>query len=298
MRVDGRHLRLISAYTLRHMIRSGAGLVFLILTLFFGLFVASLILAPIEQIEQVDAAQREMALEGLMSVARTPVEWVLLGSAGVEPSPELEAQRERWSSNLLYDRPAALSAIFVVLLFGLPFLLPFVGFNQTAGEIGNRGLRYLLLRTERANIFFGRMLATMLFAVLVIGLTVATIALYVGLRLDLYPAVAVFGWSLYGFGVLSVLALPYVALCAWVSSSNESALASFGICELIVGGILIVAAFGGEYAGWLEYALPWGIQNRLFAPDVAQVLLAVGACLGYAGVFAALGHWKFTHRDL
>jgi ABC-type transport system involved in multi-copper enzyme maturation permease subunit len=263
--------------------------------------VASIILAPIEQVEQVDAAQREAAIHGLVTLARTPVEWILLGSAGEDPSPELAAQRERWSSNLLHDRPAVLSAVFVILLFGLPFLVPFGAFNQTAGEIGNRGLRYLLLRTERANIFFGRMFATVLFTVLVLGLTVATISLYVGLRLNLYSAAEVFGWSLYGFGMLSVLALPYISLCAWVSACKESALASFAICELIVGGVLLVAAWGGahnEYVGWFEYTLPWGIQNRLFAPDAPQVLLAIGACLGYTAVFAALGYWKFTRRDL
>jgi hypothetical protein len=296
MDINGRHLRLIQAYALRHMIRGGAGLVFLISTLFFGLTVASIILTPIEQVEQ-----REEVVESLVAMARGPVEWILLGSAGEAPSPALEAQRERWSSNLLYDRPAVLSTIFVFLLFGLPFLVPLGAFNQTAGEIGNRGLRYLLLRTERANIFFGRMFATVLFTVLVLGLTIATIALYVGLRLELYPAADVLGWSLYGFGVLSVLTLPYIALCAWVSASNESAMTSLVTCQLIVGGVLLVALWGGahnEYLGWCKYALPWGIQNRLFAPDVEQVLLAVGACLAYTAIFTAFGYRKFAHRDL
>jgi ABC-type transport system involved in multi-copper enzyme maturation permease subunit len=274
------------------MVRSGAGLMFLILTLFFGLTVASIILAPIEQPE---------AAESLVAMAKTPVEWILLGSAGEDLSPAVEAERERWSSYLLDDRPAVLSTIFVILLFGLPFLVPFGAFNQTAGEIGNRGLRYLLLRTERANIFFGRMLATVLFTVLVLGLTLATISFYVGLRLELYPAADVFGWSLYGLCVLSVLALPYISLCAWVSASSESAMVSLVICELIIGGVLLIALWGGahnEYAGWCKYVLPWGLQNRLFAPDVEQVLLAVGACLGYAAIFTALGYRKFTRRDL
>jgi ABC-type transport system involved in multi-copper enzyme maturation permease subunit len=299
MRVHGRHLRLIQAYALRHAARSGAGLMFLILTLFFGLTVASIILAPIEQADQT--VQREELVESLASMARRPVEWILLGSPGEDPSPELTAERERWSSNLLHDRPAVLSAIFVILLFGLPFLLPFGAFNQTAGEIGSRGLRYLLLRTERANIFFGRMLATLLFTALVLGLTVATIALYVGLRLELYPAADVLGWSLYGFVVLTVLALPYIALCAWISAANESAMASLVTCELVVGGVLLVALWGGahnEYLGWCRYALPWGLQTRLFAPDIGQVLLAIAACLGYAAVFTALGYRKFTRRDL
>lgn len=310
MRIRARHLRLIQGYALRHMLRSGAGLVFLVMTLFFGLTVASFVLAPIERVEQVvrqqeegrgEQEQREAAIESLVSLARTPIEWILLGSADADGGDEIQAERQRWSGHLLHERPAVLSAIFVIMLFGLPFLVPLGAFNQTAGEIGNRGLRYLLLRTERANIFFGRMLATMLFVVLVLALTIAMIGLYVGIRLDLYPAAEVFGWSLYGFAVLSVLALPYVALCAWVSASSESAGGSLVMCELVIGGVLLVGLWGGarmDYVGWLEYALPWGIQNYLFAPDVGQVLLAVAACLGYSAVFAGLGYREFASRDL
>ena len=61
--VSARHIRLVSLHWTRYAVRSGAGLVFLILALLFGLGVAQTILTPIEMMidqqtkEEPDAAK-------------------------------------------------------------------------------------------------------------------------------------------------------------------------------------------------------------------------------------------------
>ena len=62
-------------------------------------------------------------------------------SEAVESVPQLRF--------LLREQPALLSVMFLILLALEPFMMGFGGFNQLSGDIANRGLRYLLLRTGR-----------------------------------------------------------------------------------------------------------------------------------------------------
>lgn len=293
--LDRRHVALICAYSARQALRSGAGLVFLLLALFFCLSVAQAIITPIEHLLRTEharglGADAAQVVEQLIDFGRPVVEWAIGGAGARE-----------WVTYLLEEQPALLSVIFLILIFGMPFLIPVVAFNQTAGEIGNRGIRYLLVRTERSNIFAGRFLATVLLTLLAYAFSIATITLYLGLKLRLYGAWALISWSLYGYLVLVIQSLPYIALCAWISARNESAMPSLVISSLIIGGVPFAAFLAGLYwepAAYLKWLLPWGVQNYLLAPHWYQVVPAMGACLLYTGVFLVLGHRHFCKRDL
>lgn len=307
-RIDPSQLRLICGYTLRHSMRSGGGLIFTLLAIFFGLIVANIVISPYEmrmnQIEEqglpIDAEQAEQQLS---TMARPIVEWAIAPPEIDDPEAQAaaEASTAEWADYLLDERPALLSGIFLVLVFGIPLLIPFGAFNQTAGDIGNRGLRYLLQRTERANIFYGRLIATMLLTVAVQALVVITIGAYVAFNVEVYGGMEVAMWSLQGLLALAVLSLPYVAVCAWLSASTDSAMVSLVLCSLVIGGVLLGAFLGGmawEPARAINYLLPWGIQNKLLAPGISTVALTIGACLLYTVVFTGLGAHKFETRDV
>jgi len=198
-------------------------------------------------------------------------------------------------------RPALLSIIFLVLVFGMPFAISFLAFNQVTGDIQGHGLRYLLLRTERGNIYFGRFLGTAAFSTAVMAVIVATITLYLGLRVRLYPAAALAVWATHGFLALALLMLPYIALCSMVSASVDSPFLSLVVAKLIIGGVLLFAILGGlkwEAAKLVKYALPWGWQNHLLHPEPGHWLAAGLACLLYTAVFLLLGYTRFETRDL
>jgi len=293
--IDTRQLKLICLHTMRHSLRSGSGLVYFLLAMFFGLFVANAVISPFElMVSQSGGAGPAEVEQGVIQFARPIVEWAI---AGGNVGPGTTA----WVEFLLNGRPALLSAIFFILLFGTPLLIPFGGFNQTSGDIGNRGLRYLLLRTERANIYYGRLLANIILAVAVQILVIATIALYLGLKVRIYDGMAITTWSLQGLFALSILTLPYVAVCAWISASNDSPMTSLFVASAVIGGVLLAAFLaqlkwdGGHWIGWL---LPWGVQKQLFRPELSIVVLTGGACLLYTVVFAWLGARKFRTRDV
>jgi hypothetical protein len=316
--IEPRQLGLICKHSLRHSMRSGSGLVFVLLALFFGLTVAQAVISPIEAIASFGAANAPGASRNpgfslpdspadaerqVVQFARPVVEWLLAPPDSDDPARQREAEvaTERWTNFVLDDRPALLSAILFIMVFGMPLLISFGAFNQTSGDIGNKGLRYQLLRTDRANIFYGRLLATVILVVAVQALVVAIVALYLGLKVDIYDGTAIAAWSLQGFLALVFLSLPYVAVCAWISASVDSPMVSLVLCKLVIAGVLLAAVVGqlaSEHLYKLLYLLPWGIQNHLLAPDVTTVVLTAAACLGYTAVFAWLGARKFRTRDL
>lgn len=296
--VDGRRLRLICVHTMKHGLRSGSGLVYSLLALFFGLIVANAVISPFEMmVRQAGGADPEQVEQGVIQFARPIVEWAIV-RGDTDDVPEAVSG---WVDYLLDGRPALLSAMFFVLLFGTPLLIPYGGFNQTSGDIGNRGLRYLLLRTERANIYYGRLLATMIMAAGVQILVIGTIALYMGLKVNIYDGSAIATWSLQGLFALVVVTLPYVAVCAWISASNDSPMVSLVVSNAVIGGVLLAAFLlqlkwdGGHWLGWL---LPWGVQKQLFRPELSVVLFSAGACMLYTVFYAWLGARKFAARDL
>jgi hypothetical protein len=306
--IDPRQLGLITAHTLRHSMRSGSGLVFVLLALFFGLMVAQAVISPVEALATSGA---NFGLTGgsaqvenqLVAVARPVVTWALSPPESDDPAAQraAEVRTEQWVNFVLDERPALLSAILFIMVFGMPLLIGFGAFNQTAGDIGSKGLRYHLLRADRSSIFFGRLLATTILTVAVQALVVVTIALYLGLKVQIYDGTSIMIWSLQGLVALVFLSLPYVAVCAWISASNDSPMVSLVLCKLVIGGIVLAAVLG-QYAWeplrYLNYLLPWGVQNYLLAPGLTTVALTAAACLGYTAVFAWLGARKFGMRDL
>ena len=307
--MNGRHVRLIAAYSARYSVRGGIGLVFLLLSLSFGLLVANSLMQPVEiAIAQLakhapdqDPVERtRRAVELTVDNARPAVEWVLTPSSAATDRDSKRAIGA-WADFLLDDRPALLSAIFLVLLFGWPLVVACGAFDLYSGDIGSRQLRYQLLRADRGSIYLGRLLGMLATLTGVLGMLGLTVVAYTGLQLPMYTWPALVAWGAYGTAALVVVSLPYLAVCAWISASFSSAFASLTVTTLVVGCVQLVPALASrsyEDARYLSWLLPWGFQTRLFHPDALQVALAVGGCALQTAVFGWLGHRKFTRRDL
>ncbi|MFT4515222.1 MAG: hypothetical protein ACI89X_000122 [Planctomycetota bacterium] len=310
--MDTRQTWLITRYCSRYSVRGGVGLVFLLLSLTFGLMVAHITLQPVEMIsKQVQELMvdkdpdeiTEVVLDRLVEQATPAVAWVLskrdTGDDDVDRAESKSA--DEWASYLLRDRPAMLSAIFLILMFGWPLIVAFGAFDLYAGDISSRQLRYQLLRADRASIFFGRLFGTLVTFTLVLILLGATVSLYMAAKLPLYEFGELMSWTVYGVCALFIVTLPYVALCSWISASIGGSFASLSIVVLIIGGVPLIAMFGrmqAESAGYINYLLPWGFQTRLFHHEPSQVALAVGGCAVQTVFFGWLGYRKFMRRDL
>jgi hypothetical protein len=117
------------------------------MTLVVGLGMANCVLSPVEGARQLDSSMydhmdparkamiRQEANGAVIKIGRKAIDWA------VDPS-------ETQLDYLTTDKPVLISAILVLLLLVTPFLSCLAGFNQTAGDISTRGLRFLLIRTE------------------------------------------------------------------------------------------------------------------------------------------------------
>jgi len=308
--LNRRHLTLIGLYSTRYAVRGGAGLVFLLLVMVVGLLVANAVIQPFELAERElkkdnpEGIEKEQLIEALVDVAKPFVAWAI-GERESVPLPGADDdQEDPWASYLLEERPALLSAVLLILLFMLPFLSVLGSFNQYSGDVGTRGIRFQLLRTERANIYFGRYLGTVFYFSLALALLLFTIVLYMGFKLEFYGWGELIGWGFWGWVSLSLLAVPYVAVCGWISGAIDSPFAALVVCGLVVIGPPLFALTAGlkwehaHYVAYVKYLLPWATQNYLLHHSNLYVLLGVGACLGYAAVFLGLGYRHFAKRDL
>ncbi len=323
------HVRLISLYWTRYAVRSGSGLVYLMIALIFGLSVAHIIIMPVEQLmaqleRETGQTDPQVIRETIVDIGQPIIQFVLGLKSFEEIAQQFSAHQpgypdspddspmavhpgknaaglDPWTSFLLEKRPALLSAIFMVLLCGMPFVISFLAFNQVTGDIQNHSLRYLLLRTERCNIYFGRFLGTVVFSSVVMAIIVATITFYLGMKTRIYPALALAGWAAHGFLALAILMVPYIAVCSLISASVDSPFLSLVLAKMTIAGVLLIGILGSlawKPARYLLYALPWGWQSNLLHPEPVHWLGAVLACLVYTGLFLMLGYYRFARRDL
>ncbi len=284
----GRHLKLIAYHSAKHSIRGGMGLVFTFLTLIVGLSIAAVFISPIEQIARhakasgvdsgSEAENTKEILDQLVHEGKPAIKWAL----GAD---------DEQVTYLTETKPALVSAIFIALLFAVPFLVVFGAFNQTAGDISNKGLRYLLLRTERANIFVGRFLGTLLFTWIVLAILMAILLLYLAFKAKFYPFGDLGLWMLQGYIAMCIFTVPYVALCAWISGAVDSAFVSMVLALLVAGFIPMIVAIARNInaaAGYFGYVLPWPLKYELISGDITHVLGSIAAMAGFTALFMFL----------
>lgn len=286
------HIGILARSNARNAMRSGAGVVFLVIALFVGLGIASAILEPVRFSQSLARVSDAELLAELNQFARPVLNWWIDGSSQFSPQVDF----------LLESRPALLSCVFVIIFGFVPYLGVLAGFNQTAGDIGAKSLRYLLFRTERINIVLSRLIGTFVFTSFVELALALSFALIVGLTVSAYSAGDLVLWALHGWLAMVLITLPYLCLCAWVSAANESAGVSLVLNMLLTGFIVVFiniaqgVARGG--AAWLDRITPWGWRYELLHPDVGTVALAALVMLAFSALFTALAIRTFRKRDL
>lgn len=302
MALRNAHLNLIAKHSFRHGIRGGAGLVSIALTLLVGLMLANCAIQPFETASQtademakkghIDSAERAKMQEkinaGVVTTAGKVMGWVT----------NVDDDQLKY---LVDERPAMVSAILVLMFLATPFFACLGGFNQTSGDIASKGLRFLLIRTERENIFWGRFLGTFLFSAAVNLLLFAILALYMAIKIDVHPAGDMVLWTLQGYLRMMVFVLPYIALCAWVSAMIDSPFGSLAISLMFVYLIPLIVKMGtniNESVAYAQYVTPWGFKYWLLQPVGGQFFGGIAAMLGFTALFLFLGHTNFKKRDL
>ncbi|NMB73684.1 MAG: hypothetical protein GYA21_00985 [Myxococcales bacterium] len=232
-----------------------------------------------------------------------------LASGGLDPEESVLLAVVKWLAGgdadyltrLLVERSPFISIFFVVTAFAIPFSAMITSLDQNATDIGNRGIRFYLVRVRRGQLFWGRFLGNVLF----VGstcLAVAVAGTIFALVLDAHhDALEIMTTGVWAFGALWLAAIPWIALMALCGNltGNPLLAATLGFGTYL--GIALIGGFGGwlvEGLKALRYLLPAPLRYQLLTGDLGGILLAAAATLGYATVFAWAGWFSLRRRDL
>lgn len=224
-----------------------------------------------------------------------------------------EELKQRFFEELLlkskmYDAETAkyLSACPMVL-FGLlkgtlrfvPLLILLVSFDQIAGEIQHRGIRYVVGRSRRESFVAGKAIgvwAVISSAILLLHLVVWVVMLIQGST----PPAAVLAWGprMWLFSVTGAAA--WVGLITLVSSFFKTP-----IVALLVGVVVSFVLWltntilelipAAKAATW---ALPFRYEELLLSNQPLQVIGGVAAFLGWGAVMVAAAAFIVRRRDV
>lgn len=196
--------------------------------------------------------------------------------------------------------PSLFLFLFKGALFFLPALVVLIGFDQIAGEIQHRSIRYLAGRARRSALVVGKaigvwgVIATM---TLVLSVTVWTVMLIEGK----YPAGLVLSWGLRIWIFTVASAAAYVGLTTLVSSFFRTPIVALfvGVATLFVLW-LACSIFGifdaTQVATW---AFPSTYESRLLVShDPLRVVGGVAALIAWGAVMVAGAAAIVSRRDI
>lgn len=323
------HIPLIAGQSIKQTLRSPAGVLMFIAIMFIGLFTAQLLLLPIEfvgnqagqmgvQMEREDAVdQIENAVVPLLGrilkrVTGEPVEpgggLAALLQPQLQPMGGLELKEEgsildaeAWAYFLIRNKPAFLSVLFLLFCMIIPSISIFSSFNQISGDAKNRGLRYILMRTDRQSLYIGKLIASIAVTFLFLLVLLISILVYVQIKLDLYAVYSIIHWGARGLIAFTVITIPYITLALTFSSMINSGAGALGSAL----GLLILLPLLGrlfnsiwEPLSLVSLLLPYKVSFFMFHPKGWVVLAAAAGLIGYAGVYGFLGLQYFKRRDV
>lgn len=248
------------------------------------------------------------------------------GQLAAGASPEAAAQALSQMRNgtigfLFSDDPAAIAAlaevplvvlvVFRLTLIFLPLYIALMGFDQLAGEIGPKSIRYLLVRTSRSSILFGKFLGQA--AVLVALLGVIDTAIFTYARIT-HPD---FGSGLAVVMLLklwlaaTIFSLAYLALTTLCSALFRTPAVSLVFNVIVLFGFWLLDAIGSSAAlsaklseatpsatALLRYFSPSHYSPGLLHPAASHFAVSGAAYAGFALVFLTAAYAVMRERDL
>jgi hypothetical protein len=202
---------------------------------------------------------------------------------------------------LFIERPATLSAYFIIAMTMVPGFVIWGASNQTAADIKSRHLRFLIPRCGRFEIYLGRFLGAVLFITL-LEVVVGIIATLISLQIDNMDVAMVLLYALQVNGIVIAYSLPYIALMAilsaWMASAGLAVVIAMSIYSVLAMVIGVFSIRWPEESVWFSYLLPNALKEQLINPDGSLILLALAALVVYLLIYFWLGWYIFRVRDV
>lgn len=195
--------------------------------------------------------------------------------------------------------PRALFTLFQGTLVFAPLLILLTGFDQIAGEIQHRSVRYLAGRSRRESIVAGKALGGWAIIAALVLLQHATVWV-AALLSGRVPAGAILSWGprLYFFAVVWVAT--YAGLVTLVSSFFKTPMIALFVGAAVFFGVWLtgfILRFIPSAKGPL-LAFPGGYESLLLSSKPLEVLGGMGASLAWGAVMVTAAALIVKRRDI
>jgi Cu-processing system permease protein len=203
--------------------------------------------------------------------------------------------------NLLDEHPPVLVALFALIMMLMPILCLTLAYDQTATDIETRHVRYLLFRTNRLSIYFGKALGALAIIAAAVGLVLVVFGVFLGLRSNSLQGAAGVVYLARIWLTAIAYAIPFVALLGLMSALVGRPRRTLSLTVLYwfavgtAGGLLGLVDESFEN---LHYLFPTFGRFNLMLDNFSDMSGTVLYLLCFTLVAGGLGAWRFRTRDL
>jgi len=278
-----REARIVTRFDYRNLVRSGPGVVFLVIYL----LIAVLLGTALADVLRHHAGAHGPA-KGLGAGTMAVFAWF------VGNKPDV-------IRFLALDRPPVMSFYFLACLLGMPIMTLFLSFNQVSGYVSRRTIRYIIPKTGRLELYLGLFASNLTFFTVVSGALAAIMTVGWALVAKDVSAGTVILYSLRIFLSVWLSSVPLIAFMSMIAALTGSPVATV---FLGLGAYLVI-----DLAGWyltkqtkwgviLYYVLPLEPKYWFAYPGMARFLWAAALMPLYAAGYLAVGWIFLKGRDL
>ncbi|MDX9999931.1 MAG: hypothetical protein RBU30_01410 [Polyangia bacterium] len=283
-----REAKIVTRFDYKNLVRSAPGVTFLILYLYVAINLGAWLAEQLRGTATLGGGANvdpEMARQATNSLLVKIVSWFLGG-------------KDEVVRFLVFDRPVAMSAFFLLSLLVMPILVLFLSFNQISGYVSRRSIRYIVPKTGRLELYLGLFASNLLFFSLVSGALTAVMTVgWVLASKDVGTGVVV-GYSLQILAAVWLSCIPIIALMSMLAAMTGSPVATvfLGLGTYLV--VILAGYFMSAQTEWgkvFYYLLPLEPKYWFAYPSVGHFIGAGALMLLYAAAYLALG-WLFLRR--
>lgn len=287
-------LGLILDFSLRQSLRSASG----VLTVFVGSSVV-LWLAQIPYVF-IDISRSLSGQSGYVDPALFSAAVNMLLRPVLAGYLGLVGEDTTWASSMM-DGPSGIYDLSVILIAAIvPLFTVLISATQIASDNKNGGLRFLLPRVARDDIFRGKTGASLIVVVVMVFLLNLLNYAYFTFHYQMGDPATLFAFTLRGIFVHLMIAIPCTVLGVAVSGLIESP----GVAWITATGIVMWPAIPFLLSTQVpamrigEMLMPHRTALYGFHPEPIMVAVAVAACVAYTALFYFGGKTLFRRRDL
>ncbi len=278
---------LIAGFDLRESLRTRRALVLVLLYLLIasaasGIYVQ--IVRSLEQGAELIAPGEEAAVDAMQDTGWRAV--LLFFSDG----------DHTLAAHLGTYPPMVLIFAWTSLAF-LPWFIALTSYDQVAGELHLRPIRYAALRTTRGAFVTGKLLGQAALLAGVAGLGMLPVFVIGAIYLPGFAPLATLTALLSTWPITVVCALGFLGIVSLASQLTRTP----GTARAAAVGLLFLIWVCSLQLGYFVYTgpiSPWYWETGLFQPGLVDRLTAVFACLTLCVGYTSLGYLRFRKRDL